>query len=273
MARWASLINQRRAERPVLLIDNGDFCRTTKLNGQEIVDRYFFEAMKYLGYDFIGIGEKDIRYGRKNLLEVAKKMRLPISSSNIFDKRSGKLFARPYVIKNIGGRRTLLGRKGALRVGIFSVVLPGFIYSLDEVARDFYRVDKPEIAALETVSKLRAKGCDLIIAISHQGWEKSLDLAKEVPGIDVIVNSHRIHRKTHGEWIKKTLVVDPGVSRSSFTEIVVTSDGDSLVVKPKDVHQETLKIEEDEVLSNMNKYFEENKRKSGIAKMKGEKLF
>jgi len=143
-------------------------------------------------------------------------------STNLLEKDSGKRIAAPFRIRTFGDRRTIFGSAGGWRVGVFSVVRPEFVYGFgDNPAKDYYVVD-PRIAALEAVNQLRGKGCSLIVAISHQGWDKSLELAREVPGIDVVINAHWSSGITRAERVGGTIVVDPGQRETSFTEIEVT---------------------------------------------------
>ncbi len=221
MARWATLIEQRRDERPVVLVDTGNFCASRRVKNQDVQDRFFFEAMKLLRYDALAVGENEILFGKKRLLETARHSRLELVAANIVEKRSQEPLTTPYVIKEIGGTNLLFTRIGALKVGIFSVVQPTLVYSADRLTRDYYEIENPQMAALRAASELREKGCDIVIALSHQLWDRSLQLAGKVPGIDLVISSHRINAKTHSEMHGSTLLVGPGETKTSFTEILV----------------------------------------------------
>jgi len=235
MARWASLVEKRRLERPVLLIDAGDFYSIQQGRHQEIDNRYFSKAMKLLGYDAAGIGEHEARTGLDKIRAVMAECRVPLVSSNIIDKTQKKPVAPQYLVKEVGGTKTLFGRRGGVRVGIFSVALPAFIYrGGPDLMKNYYVVD-PKLSALEAVTNLRSRGCDLIIAISHQGWKQSLDLAREVPGIDIVLNAHAAHARTFGERVGTATVADPGEKEYSFTEVAVTFAADSIAAVVTDV--------------------------------------
>lgn len=245
MARWASLIDERRRERPVIVIDTGDFSPAPEAASRDSGDRHFFEAMRYLRYDAVGIGEHETRIGLDGILTNAHARGLPFLSSNIIDRKTGKPAARAGIVKELGGTRTLFGRRGALRVGIFSVALPEYIYaSRPDAARRYYVVN-PKLAALEAVTNLRAAGCSLIIAISHQGWPRSLELARDVRGIDLVLNGHCSHETTYEKRVGSTVVVDPGVSERSFTEVSIRLAGDSLVATSANVRGAAFKSPED----------------------------
>jgi 2',3'-cyclic-nucleotide 2'-phosphodiesterase (5'-nucleotidase family) len=266
MARWASLVEKRRSERPVLVIDTGDFSLPPDTRQRDLKERYFFEAMELLRYDAIGIGEFETRAGLEGRFAAAKRYGLPLVSSNIFDRTLKKPAAPESVVRDIGGARTLFGRRGALRVGIFSVVLPSLIYRDGADGRQRYNVVDPKLSALAAATNLRARGCDIVIAVSHLGWQKSLELAREVPGIDVVLNGHREHTRTCEERVGSTVVVDTGEKEWSFTEVSVTFNGDALVVVVSDACGAALSLREDPRFTGLQKkYSEELKRLSSSA--------
>ena len=235
MARWASLVEERRRERPVLVIDAGDFSVPPESPFQEVKNRYFFSAMRLLRYDAVGISGRETAAGLDGVLANARAYGIPLVNSNILNRGRRRPAAPPSIIRELGGAKTLFGRKGAARIGIFSVALPGFIYrSGPDVPKRYYVVD-PKVAALEAVAALRARGCNLVVAVSHLGWPASLELAREVRGIDVVLNGHRSHKATYEERVGSTVVVDTGDNERSFAEVSVTFAGDSLVVTSADV--------------------------------------
>jgi 5'-nucleotidase/UDP-sugar diphosphatase len=266
MARWASLVEKRRSERAALVIDTGDFSLPPDTRQRDLKERYFFEAMKLLRYDAVGIGEFETRAGLEGRLAAAKRYGLPLVNSNILDRTVRKPVAPESIVRDIGGSRTLFGRRGAVRVGIFSVVLPSFIYRDGADGARRYNVIDPKLSALVAAANLRTQGCDLVIAVSHLGWQKSLELAREVPGIDVVLNGHREHKRTHEKRVGSTVVVDAGEKEWSFTEVAVTFNGDSLVVSAADVCGAALALREDPRLAGLQKkYAEELDRPSSKA--------
>ena len=253
MARWAALLENKRDERPVVLIDAGDFCEIAKLRKNEIKEEYFFKALGMLGYDAFGVGENEIVFGRKNLEKAARKSGLDLLSANILDRQTNKpVFAR-HLVRGVGAGGFLFMRSGGVKVGIFSVADPELLYRADRLVKNYYEITDPRIAALGAVSDLREEGCDIIVALSHQEWNKSIALAHEIPGIDIVVTSHSSMIRARSEEIEGVLVVAPGNKTTSFTEIDVSwSEGETLtsvkdwgeeLLKSKD-HPEFLELEE-----------------------------
>jgi len=221
MARWATLLENRRREKPVILIDAGDFCAVGKLRNQEIKDKYFFEALEMLHYDALAVTENEILFGRRNLEGTAKERKLRLVSANILDRKSGKSIFDRHVALRVGGGGFLFFRSGGVKVGVFSVADPELLYGADRLVKNYYEIIDPRIAALDAVTDLREKGCDIIVALSHQEWDRSAEIAREIPGVDIVVASHSSMVMAISEEIDGVLVVAPGMGTTSFTEIEV----------------------------------------------------
>jgi 2',3'-cyclic-nucleotide 2'-phosphodiesterase (5'-nucleotidase family) len=264
MARWASLIDLRRTERPAILVDSGDFCYPRARRHAEFEDDFFFEGMRLMRYAAAGIGSNEIRYGRERLLERASEADLVLLGTNIIDKRGDGTLGRKWTIVQAGGRRSLFGREGGVRVGIFSVTLPHFVYGVDPLAQKYYEVIEPRLAALEAVSRLREKNCDLIVAISNQGWDKSVAFAEQVPGIDIVINGRRSHPSAFGEMHGGALVVDTGPHRTTLAEVSVVWRGGVPSATVVDRGGEALRMPERPDLKELQDRYERESKERGI---------
>ncbi|HER43796.1 MAG TPA: hypothetical protein ENO08_04990 [Candidatus Eisenbacteria bacterium] len=266
MARWATLVEKRRGERPVMLIDAGDFCSVGATKDKEIKDRYFFEAVGMLGYDAMGIAENEILFGRANLEEVAKRKGLPLVSANILDKASGEPIVDRYVIRRIGGGGFLFFRSGGIKIGVFSVAEPSLVYGADRLVTKYYEVLDPRIAALEAASDLRGKGCDMIVALSHREWDLSVELARSTPGIDIVVASHSSTASARSLDVDGVLVVATGSNRTTFAEIEAEWHPDGARLSLIEWDDELLGMEDHPAFAELEKKFEKETGKTDIIK-------
>jgi len=264
MARWASLIDKRRTKHPSILVDAGGFCNPDQGKTAAFDADYFFEGMRMIGYSAAGVGTDDIRFGRRRLLEKAGEAGFRLLSSNVYDKRGGGLLGAEYTVIRAGGRRTLTGVKGGVKIGIFSVILPLFVHGIDPDIPLYYDVLDPRIAALSAVSALRAKGCDLIVALSYQSWPASLELARSVDGIDVVINGRREHNRPTGEMVGRTMVVDTGIRRISLTEVLVEWSAGGARIAVKEAGPEAKSMEGRDDLLELEKRYERELRERGI---------
>ena len=132
------------------------------------------ETMALMGYDAAGIGERELGFGYDKLKEAAAKSKMPLISSNLIDKKSGKAAFKPYVVV----------KKGGLKVGIFSVIGPKI--ELPANTGEQLTIDDPIATAQKMVAELR-KQADVVVRLAHLGRVEGEDLAAQVPGIDVVI--------------------------------------------------------------------------------------
>ena len=154
------------------------------------------ETLNLMGYDAVAIGDDDFSLGKEFLLEISKKTHFPFLSSNVLDEGSGKLLFQPYVIKEING----------LRIGIFALLSPDVFLGPTDLRKNGLTFQSPIDVAHSMVKELQPK-TDLIILLSHLGYQKDMELAQAVQGIHLIVGGHTGINLAHPPLIKNTLIL------------------------------------------------------------------
>jgi 5'-nucleotidase len=199
-------IRQVRAENEhVLLLDSGDI-----FQGTPYFNRYKgtleMKLMSAMGYDASTMGNHDFDAGLDGFKQASQYATFPFLCANYdFSETILTGLTRPYHIF----------QKGALQIGVFGigVELEGLVPK-DKFGSTRY-VD-PISVANQVASELHEKGCDLIICLSHLGFEhpngKVSDkiLATETEHIHLILGGH-----TH------TLLGQPFVSQNKAGRTVV----------------------------------------------------
>ncbi len=227
LERTAALIAQARREFPNnLLIDNGDTIQGTALADYQALVKPLacdqtlavYKAMNALKFDGGGIGNHEFNYGLAYLSQVTgsrfdvagvdpKKPRcagpaFPQVLSNVYSIKSKQPLFAPYHI--IDKQIVATGADGqpvtvTLKVGIIGFTPPA-IMAWDKRWLDgkVYTEGLRE-SADKYIPEMRAKGADLIVAISHGGLDDSAysptmengnwHLAK-VPGVDAMLIGH-----------------------------------------------------------------------------------
>jgi len=181
-ARIATLVKGIRdsALGIVLLLDAGDATHGTILsnffNGEPVID-----VMNAMGYDAMEIGNHDFNYGQDGLAERASQAEFSLLAANIVLTATGERppFCQPYIIKEVMGKRIAI-------LGLITPDTPVVTHPKNVIGLTF--LDPIETAAM-LVPKLRPNA-DLIIALTHIGYEMDKQLAEEVGGIHVIVGGH-----------------------------------------------------------------------------------
>lgn len=186
MARRAKLVKQIRSEaKQVLLLDAGDIFQGTpyfNLFGGELE----FKLMSQMEYDAATLGNHDFDNGLDGLHKQLPHASFSMVISNYdFTRTSLNNLFSPYQVF----------QKGSIKVGVFGlgIELDGLV--ADKLYGDTRYLD-PVGVAKEMVQHLKELGCQLIICLSHLGYdyesEKISDrkLAGKVNGIDLIIGGH-----------------------------------------------------------------------------------
>jgi len=197
--RTASLIAQARRDFPnTLLFDNGDTVQGNALGDyQATVDPLrcgkllgIYKAMKKIGYDGIGIGNHDFNFGLAYLgqvtgrrFEVAgvKPRRcagpgFPVVLANVYSTKTRKPLFEPYRI--LTKRIHAVDADGkpveaSVKVGIIGFTPPAILnWDRRWLAGKVYTEGLVETAK-RYLPEMRAKGAELVVAISHGGVDDS----------------------------------------------------------------------------------------------------
>ena len=179
MARRATIINRERARtRNVLLLDTGD----TLAPADQTQGKTTIEAMNLMGYDAMVPGERDFTFGAAVFRQRMAEAKFPFLAANLLDA-NGNLLCQPYVIKEVGGRKiALVGLTGSLVPNVAKAPFGG-------AAPETLTVQDPLVTAKEVVAKAQQE-TKIVIVLSHLGSDMDLRLAKEVPGITLILSGH-----------------------------------------------------------------------------------
>ncbi|XP_071831912.1 5'-nucleotidase-like isoform X2 [Apostichopus japonicus] len=182
IARRLTKVNEIRAEQtnPILL-DGGDH-----FQGTQWFTYYKGNAsahfMNRIEYDAMAPSNHEFDYGTFVLADFLKKVEFPVVSCNIDITETPELdgLFTDSVILNIGGDD--VGIVGYTTTRTHLISAPG----------DFQITD--EITALKIeVEKLTNQGINKIIALGTSGLDKEMEIAREVPGIDVIIGADHHH--------------------------------------------------------------------------------
>lgn len=170
-----------------ILVDAGDFMAGEPLasltEGKDIIT-----LMKSAQYDATAVGNHEFSYGLEVLQEQSKlAIELPnaftMLAANVKDQNGNDLFT-PWTIIELDG----------IRIGLFGLSTEETLTSIPTATAKQLSITNPIDAAKEAVESLNSQGCDIIVALSHIGSKSSeptsLDIAKQVDGIDILIDGH-----------------------------------------------------------------------------------
>ena len=179
IARRATLVRQIRSEATrSLVLDAGD-----TFQGTPIFTFFSGEAdtltMDLVGYDATTVGNHDLDNGLPNLQNQLAGHHFRTICSNLVDIESGKPIFEPSHVFEVDG----------MKVGVFGVMGLDALEAVARKNRPTIRFLDPVQVAREQVRDLRSR-VDLVVMLSHSGFEQDLALAGEVEGIHVILGGH-----------------------------------------------------------------------------------
>jgi 5'-nucleotidase len=248
-ARLASLIAQRSAARkgqgPVLVLDAGDYSMGTAFSAATRETGGELHLMGKMGYDATTFGNHEFDLGPaglgKSIGAAVKAGRIPavLAANTSFAGGDASLADLQALARKGVIRRYMVIERGGLRFGILgSLGKEAMIYTSGGATT----FADPTESAREVVKILREnEKVDVVIALSHGGVEKGPDgryvagedvqLAKDVPGIDVVISGHS-HTELNEAIVVNghTPVVQTGKESSNLGELVIALDGNKLTV-------------------------------------------
>ncbi|MDF5627489.1 2',3'-cyclic-nucleotide 2'-phosphodiesterase, partial [Vibrio parahaemolyticus] len=131
LSRAATIVKQAKSETEnTVLVDNGDLIQGSPMgdymaakgiNAGEIHPVY--KAMNQLDYDVGNIGNHEFNYGLEFLKNSIDGANFPYVSANVFDKKTGEHYFKPYLIKTHTFKDTD-GQSHEIKVGYIGFVPP-----------------------------------------------------------------------------------------------------------------------------------------------------
>ncbi len=222
-SRIAAVIKSERAKRtnPTLVLDAGDFLMGSLFHMVAQEEGLELGFLKEMGYNVVTLGNHEFDLGPEGLARILTsahgKGGTPeiVFSNAIFDNQNGeddtleeifvKGLVKPYVVKQVQG----------IRIGFYGI-LGKDAAEVSPFAKPLKFKD-PIDASREMVKILREnEKVDMVICLSHSGIQtsKSLSeddrLAKEVPGIDIIISGHTHTKLITPLIVNKTIIVQAG---------------------------------------------------------------
>ena len=238
LARVATRVREIRAATPnVLLLDGGDTIQGAPIGWLEARrpssgPHPVAVAMNALRYDAMAVGNHEFNFGLDVLRRAQKDSAFPWLSANTRKSSDGSAAFPEYLVKEVGG----------LKVGVLGLTTPNIPGWEPEANRPGLAWEDPVATARRLVPVLRGRlGCDVVVALFHSGLEadpetgepngtahenRVVALAREVPGIDLILTGHT-HKRIGLTRVNGVPVIQPGRWGEVLArvDLVVEKDG------------------------------------------------
>jgi sulfur-oxidizing protein SoxB len=198
--RMMTLVNAVRAERPnnTLFLDGGDTWQgsytSLETRGEDMVN-----IQNAMGLDAM-TAHWEFTYGQDRVNELTEMLEFPFLAGNVTDTE----WQEPVFDS------TAWFERGGVRIAVVGQAFP-----YTPVANPRYLIPDwsfgiNEKTVRQNVDKARAEGAELVVLLSHNGFDVDRKLASRVDGIDVILTGHTHDALPKVELVGKTILVASG---------------------------------------------------------------
>lgn len=207
--RIATIVKRVRAERgeDVLLLDGGDTWQGSytsyQTKGQDMVD-----AMNALAPDAM-TGHWEFTYGTERVQEIIETLPFPFLGGNIFDAEWDEPAFDAYKMFEKGGAKIAVVGQAFPYTPIANPrwMFPNWSFGIRE----------EQVA--KNVAAARADGADIVVLLSHNGFDVDRALASRVGGIDIILTGHTHDAIPEPVLVGKTLLIASGSHGKFITRL------------------------------------------------------
>lgn len=160
----------------MLLVDTGNFvARKNPPYGYDT--EISLDALQYMKYDVLTVGEKEISWGLDELEQELAARDLHLVSNNIMDSETGDYRFEPYRIVPVG----------KLKVGVTATIGGGAVVPRTLKEREGIDVADPLEASAKALVMLRKEKVDVTVIIAHAGIDKAKEWTADLAGYDVVL--------------------------------------------------------------------------------------
>ena len=201
-AYLATLINQERQMFPdkTILLDPGDawygsaICLLTE--GKAAV-----EVMNAIGYDAMSL-HWEFNLGEEAFLNRVDDAAFAVLAQNLVDNDFEDRVLEPSLIKDLGD----------IRVAIVGEAYPfSMLTTEDRELTPNFRMGYRDVELQEEITRVRVEeGAQIVILLSHMGYEQDVVMAERLEGVDVIVGGHTHDILWKPHQVGQTLIVQGG---------------------------------------------------------------
>ena len=213
--RREAYIREVRSQHPhVFLFDAGDFSQGTPYFNffKGYTEIYLMNAMQY---DAVTLGNHEFDNGCNALAKRIKKAKFPFLCANY-------RFHNKALAKEV--HTCMIFEEGGFKVGVFGLTVDLKALIAPSTYKQLEYLDPVETSQ-EMVDFLKSKNCDLIICLSHLGVEEDqvndYQIAREVPGIDIIIGGHSHYEMKEPTVIGNTRIYQMANKGKCIGEIMV----------------------------------------------------
>ena len=198
MATLIKAIRDERGSNNVLLLDGGDTWQgsytSLMTQGMDMVS-----AVKLLKPDAM-VGHWEFTFGKDRLSELIEKMEYPFLGGNVFDTE----WEEPVY------ESTAFFERGGIKVAVIGQHFPYTPISNPKHLVEGWSFGIRLLEIRKNIEAARKNGAEVVVLLSHNGFDVDQKIAGMIDGIDVILTGHTHDAIPQAIRIKNTLLLSSG---------------------------------------------------------------
>lgn len=213
LAKAATLIQRLSQGREYLLLESGDIFGLNTGRGE---DSLLLACYRALGYQAVGVGDQELSRGGGYLREMQAKFGTPFISANLLYR--GRPLVPGYRVVRVGSPE--------VRVALIGLISEKTLKYYPAETLDGISILPPEETLRPLVDSLRAES-DLLILVSHLGFEEETELAGKFPQLSLIIGGHSQAELEHPHYSGGVPIIESGASGKRLTRAVLRESNGS----------------------------------------------
>lgn len=233
----------------LLILSAGDNRSGDPINDMYEIPAYpMVSLMNIVGFQASTLGNHEFDSGEKGLAQLINMSNFPYLCANCHPAASTGIHVRPWQMFDVGG----------VRLAIIGVTALGPMGKPESHPANMTNIEFSDpLQTVQQYKDLRQKS-DVVLLLSHMGYEDDVKLSAELPWVDLIVGGHS-HTQLNGGEIHNGLLITQNVNRlARVTHITLTLENGKVV----DKKAENIAIKgvknENKVVAKLTDYFLNN---------------
>ena len=233
----------------LLILSAGDNRSGDPINDMYEIPAYpMVSLMNIVGFQATTLGNHEFDSGQEGLAKLINMSNFPYLCANIQPAAKTGIHVRPWQMFDVGGVRLAI-------IGVTALGPLGKPESHPANMTDLEFTDP--LQSVQQYKYLRNQS-DVVLLLSHMGYEDDVKLSAELPWVDLIVGGHS-HTQVNGGEIHNGLLITQNVNRlARVTHITLTLENGKIVSKKA----ENIAIKgvkrENKVVAKLTDYFTNN---------------
>ena len=210
MDRVATVVNAIRADRPdAILLDGGDTWHGSMTSylteGQDVIN-----VMNKLGVDAM-TSHWEWTFGQDRVRDIVADLPFPFLGQNIFDNEWNEPSEEfePYTWFERGG----------VKIAVIGQAFPYMPIANPGWKFPDFSFGIRDSRMQEMVNEVRAQGAELVVVLSHNGFDVDRQMASRVQGIDIVLTGHTHDALPEPVIVGETLLIASGSHGKFITRL------------------------------------------------------